>query len=267
MGKVKVSNIENIFKNYKGLRHRYRKMNRLLRSIRDRRLSERDERRANNDRNETSEPFTDSEEDSRSEDEDSIKSLSNFLRATFNPLPDLKLYLRNGYGCRKFTADDFEGTSIMELQMEFMDMTHPVAYGLTQRLPTLYQYKYQPDPQLEYRAKYMMDEEYTRIVMEKQQWIRNKQIESLNRVTDTSLDFIRKSMEFGHNNYVTDQDMKIVFYNTLRSEQQRNLRNNQVDPWGKYGKFLTAGRLFFISYLIDHPISGREAVIREYINY
>ena len=74
-------------------------------------------------------------------------------------------------------------------------------------------------------------------------------------------------MEFGHNNYVTDQDMKIVFYNTLRSEQQRNLRNNQVDPWGKYGKFLTAGRLFFISYLIDHPISGREAVIREYINY
>ena len=158
------------------MRHRYRKMNRLLRSIRDRRLSERDERRANNDRNETSEPFTDSEEDSRSEDEDSIKSLSNFLRATFNPLPDLKLYLRNGYGCRKFTADDFEGTSIMELQMEFMDMTHPVAYGLTRRLPTLYQYKYQPDPQLEYRAKYMMDEEYTRIVMEKQQWIQTNKL-------------------------------------------------------------------------------------------
>ena len=114
-------------------------MNRLLRSIRDRRFSKRDERRANNQRNEISEPFTDSEEDSKSEDEDSINSLSNFLRATFNPLPDLKVYLRNGYGCKRFSADDFEGTSIMELQMEFKDMTHPVAYGLTQRLPTLYQ--------------------------------------------------------------------------------------------------------------------------------
>ena len=242
-------------------------MNRFLRSIRDRRLSERDERRPNNQRKEILESSTESEEYSKSEDEDSTNSLSNFLRATFNPLPDLKVYLRDGYGCKEFSADDFEGTSITELQMEFKDMTHPVAYGLTQRLPTLYQYRYQPDPQLEYRAKCMMDEEYTRIIMEKQQWIRNQQVESFDRITDTSLELTKKSIEFGYNNHVTDQDMKIVFYNTLRPEQKRSLQNNQVDPWGKYGKFLTAERLFFIAYLIEHPISGREAVIKEYNNY
>ena len=64
-------------------------MNRFLRSIRDRRLSERDERRPNNQRKEILESSTDSEEYSKSEDEDSTNSLSNFLRATFNPLPDL----------------------------------------------------------------------------------------------------------------------------------------------------------------------------------
>ena len=97
-------------------------MNRFLRSIRDRRLSERDERRPNNQRKEILESITDSEEYSKSEDEDSTNSLSNFLRATFNPLPDLKVYLRDGYGCKEFSADDFEGTSITELQMEFKDM-------------------------------------------------------------------------------------------------------------------------------------------------
>ena len=66
------------------------KMNRLLRSIKERRFSERDERGANNWRNEIPELFTDSEEDSESEEEDSMRNLSNFLRATFNPLPDLK---------------------------------------------------------------------------------------------------------------------------------------------------------------------------------
>ena len=77
-------------------------MNRFLRSIRDRRLSERDERRPNNQRKEILESITDSEEYSKSEDEDSTNSLSNFLRATFTPLPDLKVYLRDGYGCKEF---------------------------------------------------------------------------------------------------------------------------------------------------------------------
>ena len=62
----KGSNIENIFKNYKGLQYRLRKMNRFLRSIRDRRLSERDERRPNNQRKEILESSTDSEEYSKS---------------------------------------------------------------------------------------------------------------------------------------------------------------------------------------------------------
>ena len=50
------------WKNYKGLQYRLRKMNRFLRSIRDRRLSERDERRPNNQRKEILESSTESEE-------------------------------------------------------------------------------------------------------------------------------------------------------------------------------------------------------------
>ena len=171
-------------------------------------------------------------------------------------------------------CESFVGVPIHQMQQEFRDMSRSVIYGLTRPVPDMFKYSVRKNIDLESMYEQLTTEEKTRFIAERQRWVGRLYIPmgcsqkcQHYRRNEAHLDFIKKVIEFGQSNYLTDMEIKDIFFKALLSRAKGDLIMHQVNPLGKYGRYLTAERLFFISYIINSPLEGRPAAEQEYLNF
>ena len=182
-------------------------------------------------------------------------------RIQCNSLPRLK------QGDTLYEANDFINTPFSIMKQRFEGMSHPVIWGLTQKVPAQFRYDSYADPTLLKAAQHITAEKYFRIISKRDTWIRNLQLPKYDDGKETYLKFLWRLRSYAQVHYLNDMELKTLFWSTLQWSQIRELQLHQVNQGGKYSKFLTAERLFFISYIIYFPINCRWTAVREYFNY